>query len=178
MTWLGWSEKNCVEKGGKGQVEPREESLGEVGRGWLPADLGSPAPGPDPIFGQNVSERLKQYKLFYFCSPLLRMNLFSSQATSATISISSFLFPDVVIVSNSKAFLSFVASLITFFHSLTLNPTWRVGQGKSGGRPCISFGHDQDAILIINDHNSLARVIMRLLTRVMAKVKPVARERP
>ena len=115
-------------KGGKGPVDPTEASLGEVGRGWLQEGLGSPAPGPNPILGQIVSERLKQSKLFYFCSPLLRLSLFSSQATSTTIS--SLLFPYVFIVSNSKAFLSFVASLVTFFHSLTLKPTWRVAQGK------------------------------------------------
>ena len=31
VTWLGWSEKNCMGKGGKGQVGPTEESLGEEG---------------------------------------------------------------------------------------------------------------------------------------------------
>ena len=66
--------------------------------------------------------------LFYFSSALLRLSPLSSRATSATISSSRFpSFPlfwvVVVILSNSKPF---VASFITFFHSLTLNPTWKL----------------------------------------------------
>ena len=55
----------------KGQAGSKELSLGEAGRGRLPADLWSPVLGPRPIYGE-ISERLNlrtDHLLLLLCTP-------------------------------------------------------------------------------------------------------------